>query len=400
MADIGEFAERAADMYGVHQGSVSGKSELYRHQGGLPASRKVVLEFIKAAYNASLIPDEGRYPVTCLMCYRKDVALQFHTKFSEPRESSAAEIAKLSHAIDNRSHIACICEENRITLGGFHVNMLYNQREYGYFSGRIANPLKVQIKGPGNIEVSCTGVALVFRGGHIFEESPLTLSSSMKRLVTRITDELRDTREDLMESLDHIFNDLMREIVRLGHGGMVIFADPPKKTHFSSFRETHCFYFHEVLCAYWDESAKLVKAAGGVEKLLKMTDRRHLAPHMMNVTRATDQLENCLPAIANLSGMDGATVLTYGCSVGAFNAIIDRQNEPESEPKLIGVDGKAIDYQKTFGHRGSRHQSALLYARSVPDSFVFVISQDGSISAFHNPNDGTVICEFGLRPME
>jgi hypothetical protein len=400
MADIGEFAERAANMYGAHQDTVRGNIELYRHQGGLPATRKTASEFIKAAYNASLIPDEGRYPITCLMCYREDVALQFHTLFSEPREASAEEIAKLSHAIDNRSHIACLCGESRITLCGFHVNMLYNQREYGYFAGRIANPLKVRIKGPGNIEVSCTSVALVFRGGHISEESPLTFSSSMKRLVARITEELRETREDLIESLDDIFNDLMREIVRLGHGGMVIFADTPKKTHFSSFRETHCYYFQELLCAYWEESAKLVKAAGGVGELRNMPDRRHLTPHMMNVTRATDQLENCLPAIANLSGMDGAIVLTYGCNVGAFNAIIDRQNEPQSEPKLIDVDGKAIDYQKTFGHRGSRHQSALLYARSVPDSFVFVISQDGSISAFHNPNDGTVICEFGLRPME
>lgn len=400
MADIREFAERAANMYGVHQDTLRGNNELYLHQGGLPATRMAASEFIKAAYNASLIPDEGRYPVTCLMCYREDVALDFHTLFDKPCEASAEEIAKLSHAIDNRSHIACICREDPIVLGGFHVNMLYNQREYGYFSGRIANPLKVRIKGPGNIEVSCTGVALVFRGGHISEESPLTLSSSMERLVARVTEELRDTPDDPIESLDHIFNDLMREIVRLGHGGMVIFADTPKETHFSSLRRTNCYYFYDLLRSYWDESAELVKAAGGVGKLLNKPNHSQLAPRMMNVTRATDQLENCLRAIANLSGMDGAIVLTYGCNVGAFNAIIDRQNEPESEPKLIGVDGKAIDYQKTFGHRGSRHQSALLYARSVPDSFVFVISQDGSISAFHNPNDGTVICEFGLRPME
>ena len=400
MADIREFAEQAANMYAVHQDTLRGNNELYLYQGGLPATRKAASEFIKAAYNASLIPDEGRYPVTCLMCYREDVALDFHTKFTEPLEASAEEIAKLSHAIDNRSHIACICGEDRITLGGFHVNRLYNQREYGYASGRIANPLKVQIKGPGNIEVFCMGDALVFRGGHISEESPLTLSNSMERLVARVTEELRDTPEDLFKSLDHIFNDLMREIVRLGHGGMVIFADTPKKTHFSSLRRTDCYYFQDLLYDYWDESTKLVKAAGGVGELLNVPDRSHLMPYMMNVTRATDQLENCLPAIANLSGMDGAIVLTYGCNVGAFNAIIDRQNEPESEPTLIGVDGTAIDYQKTFGHRGSRHQSALLYARSVPDSFVFVVSQDGSITAFHNPNDGTVICEFGLRPME
>jgi hypothetical protein len=400
MADIGEFAERAAAMYGAHQDTVRGNSELYQRQGELPGTRQAALEFVKAAYYASLIPDEGRYPVTCLMCYRLEIATQFHTLFSERREASAEEIAKLSHAIDNRSHIACICEKDRIMLGGFHVNMLYGLREYGYASERIANPLKVRIKGPGNIEVSCTGAALVFRGGHISEESPLTLSDSMKRLVERVTKELSRTQEGLTESLDHIFNDFMREIVRLGHGGMVIFADTPKSTQFSSFRKTNCYYLDRLLCDYLDKAAELAGVTGDVGHPLGATDRSDLTPHMMDVTRATEQLENCLSAIANLSGMDGAIVLTYDCKVGAFNAIINRQKESDTEQKLIDVDGKAIDDQKTFGHLGSRHQSALLYAQSVPDSFVFVISQDGSISAFHNPNDATVICEFGLRPME
>src|SRR4029079_16314263 len=130
----------------------------------------------------------------------------------------------------------------------------------------------------------------------------------------------------------------------------------------------------ELLGNYWEASAELSSAAGGIGKLLNMPDRSHLTAQMMNVTRATDQLENCLPAIANLAGMDGAIVMTYGCNVGAFNALIDRQNKPDREPKLLDVDGKAIDFEKCFGRRGSRHQAGILYARSVPDSFVFVIS--------------------------
>src|SRR4029079_3087339 len=116
-----------------------------------------------------------------------------------------------------------------------------------------------------------------------------------------VTKELRKTVSSPIESLDHIFNDLMREIVSLGHGGTVIFAEAPKVSHFSSLRRTSCYYFQELLCNYWDESAKLVKAAGGVGNLLNTTNRSHLTPYMMHVTRATDQLENCLPAIANLS---------------------------------------------------------------------------------------------------
>jgi hypothetical protein len=51
-------------------------------------------------------------------------------------------------------------------------------------------------------------------------------------------------------------------------------------------------------------------------------------------------------------------------------------------------------------NRGSRHQSALFYAEHVPNSFAFVISQDGGVSAFHNPGDGTVVCEMGMRVLD
>ncbi len=400
MADIQEFADQASRLFGCFQDTLRFNANLYRQQGGLPTSREAASEFIKAAYYASLIPDEGRYPNSCLMCYRSDQEFYFQTVFNESLEASAEEIAKLSHAIDSRSHIACVGSTDQITLRGFRVNMPYNQREYGYLSGRIANPLKIRITGPGNIEVSCTGGAVVFRGGQISEESPLTFSTSMERLAARITEELRKTREDLVESLDDIFNDLMREIVRLEHGGMVIFSQTPDTKHFSSLRGTTCDFFHSALVDYWDSARELVSIAGGVDKLLTTNDRAHLMPYMLKVARSTDQVENCIPAIANLSGMDGAIIFTYDCKVAAFNAIIDRQNASESEAKLIRADGTAIDYRETFAQRGSRHQSALLYAKSVRDSFVFVISQDGSISAFHNPGDGSVVCEFGLRPME
>jgi hypothetical protein len=399
MADIGEFAREAADRFRVMQDTVRIDPTLYRSQG-LPLTRPTAEKFIKAAYYASLIPDEGRWPSTCLMCYRSECALQFHTLFDEPREPTADEIAKLAHAVDNRSHIACICEEDKITLGGFHVNMLSSQREFGYGSGRVANPLKVSIRRPGNIDVSTGGLALVFRGGEITEEQSLRSSDTMKRLVARVETQLRQARDGAIKSLDTIFDDLMGAIVRFGHGGMVIFAGAPKASHFSSLRRTNCIYFNQLLEDYWDRSAELVTAAGGVAALLNPRDRRACSMQMLQVASATDRLENCLQAIANLSGLDGAIVLTYGCNVGAFNAIINRQASAEVEPQLIDEYSRPLDYQQTFARRGSRHQSALLYSRCVPDSFVFVISQDGSISAFHNPNDGTVVCEFGMRPIE
>src|SRR2546423_1158904 len=100
MADIGEFAREAADRFRVMQDTFQIDHALYRSQG-LPLTRATAAKFIKAAYYASLIPDEGRWPSTCLMCYRSESTLQFHTLFDEPREPTADEIAKLAHAVDN-----------------------------------------------------------------------------------------------------------------------------------------------------------------------------------------------------------------------------------------------------------------------------------------------------------
>jgi hypothetical protein len=314
---------------------------------------------------------------------------------------SSAEIAKLSHALDNRSHIACTANDGKIMLAGIHVNRLATRREHGLGPGIRLNSLEIAIKGPGHLEATTNVVTLIYRGGEILQNSPLNLSQTMERLLSRLRGELHDDDFDhRLDSLSDVVNELMRSVVRLGHGGMVIFAATPKTTQFSSLRQSHCQLLHQLLSDYWRRRADLTAAVGGIEKWLEKPDASGLSQQQMNVASATDRLENCIQAIANLSGMDGAIVLTYGCNVGAFNAIINRQDTPGIEPKLIDVQGQKIDHKETFAHRGSRHQSGLLYARTVPDCFVFVISQDGSISAFHNPNDGTVICEFGLRPTE
>jgi hypothetical protein len=397
MADIGDFTQQLASFYSISQSLPSPGSI----RKPLKVSPETVEKFVRDAYYASLIPDEGRWPSSTLICYPPEVDLQFHLLFDEPRTVSSTEISKLSHALDNRSHIACTVSDGEILLAGFHVNRLASRRELGFGTGVRWNTLEITIKGPGHLEATADLVTLIYRGGEILQNSPLTRSRTMERLLVRLRDELHDDDFDpRMDSLSDVVNELMRAILRLGHGGMVIFADTPKMTQFSSFRQSHCHFLHELLFDYWMRIAELIAAAGGIEKWIAKPDASGLSKQQVNVAAATDRLENCVQAIANLSGMDGAIVLTYGCNVGAFNAIINRQNAPEIEPKLIDVQGREIDQKDAFARRGSRHQSGLLYARTVSGCFVFVISQDGSISAFHNPSDGTVICEFGLRPME
>lgn len=399
MADISEFAGQVAGFFDTLQVSFATEPKLNRL--ALPLSRLAVEEFVRAAYYASLIPDEGRWPAAKLVCYPPGTSVDFHVLFDDPLPVSPGEIAKLAHAIDNRSHIACDIRDGVVRLAGFHVNRLATRRERGFNRGYDINSLSVTIKGPGYLEATTDVITLIYCGGDVTSNSPLTRAKTMERLLTRLRQKLHEGDFDQrLDSLSSLVNALVEAIVRLGHGGMVIFAADPKRPQFSSLRQTNCIFLHQLLIDYWNRMAEMVAATGGIEEWLKHPDTPAALEHRARVASTTDRLENCVQAIANLAGMDGAIVLTYDCKVGAFNAIIDRQDAPRIETTLLDVAGQVVDYKQTFSHRGSRHQSALFYARSVPDCFVFVVSQDGSISAFHNPNDGTVVCEFGLRAAE
>jgi len=62
MADICEFAQRAADQFRESQESIGKRFNL-------DLSEPTVEDFVKAAFYASMIPDEGRYPTAYLMSY-------------------------------------------------------------------------------------------------------------------------------------------------------------------------------------------------------------------------------------------------------------------------------------------------------------------------------------------
>ena len=124
------------------------------------------------------------------------------------------------------------------------------------------------------------------------------------------------------------------------------------------------------------------------------------SPHSLTVASDTAMLEKCIGSIAQLAAMDGAIVMKFDCRVAGFNAIIAKAEDGKLRPRLVDQFGRDLKYEDVVRNRGSRHQSALSYAMQVPNSFAFVISQDGGVTAFHNPDDEKVICEGGLRVLD
>src|SRR4051794_10369190 len=134
MADIGEFAQQVAIRFCESQ-----HLYLQPHAGNLARfhlglSDRAVEALVRAVFYASMIPDEGRYPVVSLMSYRgddtrllsllDDAVSSLHLPFCPPLPPTQQNIAKLAHGIGSESHLCIVCDEGKPVLAGIHVTVL------------------------------------------------------------------------------------------------------------------------------------------------------------------------------------------------------------------------------------------------------------------------------------
>jgi hypothetical protein len=238
----------------------------------------------------------------------------------------------------------------------------------------------------------------VFNKGEIAEESLLLHSPVMEALVTRIKKEMENFTDGTVEIVEDVIHDLALGIQKIGHGGLILFAQPHKKTFFSSVLGLQSRLLQDVLYEYWSSVEELLESVGGQAGLPKTVAEAKNSNSLI-VAGKTETLVKCIQAVANLSRLDGAIALNYECKVVGFNAII-------TEEKVEGirfVDCNENDLgptKKILKNKGARHKSALSFVMKVPDSFAFVISQDGAISAFHNRGGNVIVCDRGLRLMD
>jgi hypothetical protein len=247
--------------------------------------------------------------------------------------------------------------------------------------------------------VSTGGIALVYEAGKISEESLLPYSRIMDELAAAVSQKMQPDTRGTVEALEDIFNDIAKAIMRLGHGGLLLITDEPPKAYFSSYRQVDSSLLRQPLIRYWESVADLLAAVGGVANLPASSDAVGNS-HSLIVAANTEMLEECIRAVAHLAGMDGAIALNYECNVVAFNAIIAKLEDDPKDYCFVDTGDNKMDYKDVVRNRGSRHQSALSFVMRVPKSFAFVISQDGSVSAFHNLGNKRIRCAPGMRVLE
>ncbi len=363
MADIEQFAKQVAEDFRERQkGTPEGCNLL------LP--EKAVVDLVKAAFYASMIPDEERWPSVSLMCYKKGAKTDFHFLFNQSVEVSAQQIAKLAHGVASDSHLCCICENGSVSIAGIHVTILDELRQFGYSSFRVGNPLRVTIRGPGHLVVSTGGIAAVYKAGEISEEELLQHCEIMRALAQDVEGELQPLTSGEVEIVEDVFNDLAEAIHHLGHGGMILVTAEPKKSHFTSFREIDCPLLQQLLIRYWNCVANLNADPGAKQRMQNGEDTKH----GLAISSTVSMLEKCVSSIARLAGMDGAIVMDFGCKVVSFNAITTKAAVP-ADMKLIDIHGREFKYDDvmrksrfTAPVRADLHddRSAIFRVRALP----------------------------------
>ncbi len=86
--------------------------------------------------------------------------------------------------------------------------------------------------------MSTGGIARTYNAGVLSDETLLHASQAMTKLAASVSAELMKQREPLVEAVELIFNDLVKAITRLGHGGIVLFVDKQNDGYFSSCRRS------------------------------------------------------------------------------------------------------------------------------------------------------------------
>ena len=89
--------------------------------------------------------------------------------------------------------------------------------------------------------------------------------------------------------------------------------------------------------------------------------------------------QQALRVIAQFSAVDGAIIISPEFRILGFGASIQSKSQPKLKIISLKQDDPIRDEPFAFLH-GNRHSSAARFAMDVPESIVFVVSQDGEIS--------------------
>ena len=355
-------------------------------------------ELVQEAFNASLRPEEGRFPKFQLAAYwSPDARGAFSLlNFAEPIPVSVENIRHLAPAFSNVSHALVVRSMNgELVLTGVDSTEQWTvgppgRPEFWAGIGRTVG-LRLRVDGPGELFASEALHSLRLRAGTISGLVPVGHQREWqpwrRSAAQAIVEDLRARGVQDLErrfggetSIDAMVGGILARVLErvttARHGGAVVIV-PPMGHGRLRIRWSFADLSPRKMAADWWQASIDASSSPTADSI-----RGH--------GLAGEKLFHMMRSLADLTRVDGCLVLSPQFEVVGAGAEILVNQEQAEESDLVFTDlatGDPWPDQSGADLGGTRHRSAYRLCKAVPNSLAFVVSQDGDLTIILSTND-------------
>ena len=358
-----------------------------------PISESRLRALLEMAFQASLSPEEGRFPTVRLFVpwqndCQADLVAAFEAKLPNGSEGVAT-LKRLSPAAGSLNHLLVVKDIDNewrcIGLGSSlpkYSPMAIGRNEWHFLFPDRPWGLLIRIDAPGSLRVSVpTGGTLQLRAGTL----RLIVASMYVPSLQRVSSEIglllgkdsgvrtmTDSKGNLVQidlPIAHIIDHVISNMQASGCGGTVIFPGPTVKGEIEPKYTSVADAMGAAVCDFYAASRRCSKNEQTHEEF-----RQSIAAWQRSLTSILRIAEG----IAMMSRIDGCVVIDRSFKVTSFGSKLRVPPSANGLPKVHPARNTP-ENDSDVRRLGMRNQSAYDLCRCVPESTAIIVSQDGDV---------------------
>lgn len=373
-------------------------------------------QLLDAAFYASMLAEEGRYPRFRIVYHRDPLPLVALFDGSIPIDAET--LRRLAPTVSDPACALCLapdCSEGLACVGIMHLRSLWQPKFLGTSQSRVGHSmidLVLSVEGPGHLRACVnTREACVLYGGKVRSLRPVLMIDAFHSLMHQILKRLFANVDNkilkyygspeipsCVGDLKAIWSAVLDVTVDLGHGGVFVVLPLERAINRLQIEQEYGIRCKYECCIELGQAyLRWVQVAAQLRRFEFHNQEKPVPPKCLqkyhglhNVcVNAEEDLKDTIRTVARLSSTDGCVVLDRSLTVRGFGGEI-RELEPDQKYRSLyrGNTDEVIPAKKIEAY-GMRHRSACRFSQRHGDVFLFVISQDKELRLFHSEMNRT-----------
>jgi hypothetical protein len=387
---------------------------------------KVIKKILDICYHASFKTEENRrIKFQIAFCektiisdqYKEDIPDQIHSiVFNKPREFNVKELLRLAPATDPSTVLIGISLDGSkngdlIIWGMIHLGSSWSKLlQYESMNGiPPPNVFTVTSSEPGELSVSRRGIIILdLRHGNVYNPIDILVQSGpimdffeggkcqiyqeiCGRLKVKQYSRKISERIFPIEMYTRYLEDILFNIQKQGHGGTLIIIPDSVNVNSPTLKNQLSIKYPCNHSKGWDallEYLELSYLKGNIEKaILRPKGRKLKKIYSVNedlnnsIILWNNVMKDSIKFLSSLAGVDGAILITDRLKLIGFGVEIKIKSSKLQKVQVARDSSGKIQGEISIEDFGTRHRSAFRFCDRNKDSVIFVISQDGGITA-------------------